>query len=149
MLNWSKIDTVLLDMDGTLLDLHYLCASKSYADQYGLPSGPDEFGGYHFVGGVRDARPPFAVWMEKHAGNENIVVRGTEFRAGEEAVKAGMGIGFVSQQTLSEEDDLIEVMDPSDDWFAPLWLVTHVDLHRTPKVQAVLDYLKRAGKLMT
>ncbi|MEI8704972.1 GMP/IMP nucleotidase [Pseudoalteromonas sp. B62] len=23
MLNWSKIDTVLLDMDGTLLDLHY------------------------------------------------------------------------------------------------------------------------------
>jgi len=23
MLNWSKIDTVLLDMDGTLLDLHF------------------------------------------------------------------------------------------------------------------------------
>ena len=23
MLNWAEIDTVLLDMDGTLLDLHY------------------------------------------------------------------------------------------------------------------------------
>jgi hypothetical protein len=27
-----------------------------------------------------------------------------------------------------------------------LWLVTHVDLHRTPKVQALLSYLKKAVK---
>lgn len=46
MLNWSQIDTVLLDMDGTLLDLHYdnhfwdSYLLDCYAQQHGL--NPDE-----------------------------------------------------------------------------------------------------------
>ena len=42
MFNWSKIDTVLLDMDGTLLDLHFdnhfwiEHLPKRYAEHYGL-----------------------------------------------------------------------------------------------------------------
>jgi DNA-binding transcriptional LysR family regulator len=37
---------------------------------------------------------------------------------------------------------LIEVMPSQKEWTAPLWLVTHVDLHRTTKVQAFLKFLK-------
>ena len=37
---------------------------------------------------------------------------------------------------------LIEVMPSAPDWSAPLWLVTHVDLHRTHKVQTFLSFLK-------
>ena len=33
-------------------------------------------------------------------------------------------------------------LTPRDEWTAPLWLVTHVDLHRTVKVQAFLKFLK-------
>ncbi len=42
MLNWSKIDTVLLDMDGTLLDLHFdnyfwlTVIPEQYALKHGL-----------------------------------------------------------------------------------------------------------------
>ena len=42
--------------------------------------------------------------------------------------------------------DLVQVLEPRDEWSAPVWLVTHVDLHRTPKVQSFLKFLKsRAG----
>lgn len=43
VLEWSRIDTVLLDMDGTLLDLHYdnhfwlHHVPQCYADKHGLP----------------------------------------------------------------------------------------------------------------
>lgn len=43
MLNWSQIETVLLDMDGTLLDLHFdnhfwlEHTPKAYADKHNLP----------------------------------------------------------------------------------------------------------------
>ena len=32
-------------------------------------------------------------------------------------------------------------MPPRPDWSVPLWLVTHVDQHRTPKVQAISQAL--------
>jgi putative hydrolase of the HAD superfamily len=43
LLNWHEIDTVLLDMDGTLLDLHYdnhfwqVYVPAKFAEQHGLP----------------------------------------------------------------------------------------------------------------
>jgi len=37
------------------------------------------------------------------------------------------------------------VMAPRPEWEAPLWIVTHVDLHRTVKVQAFLAHLKHAA----
>ena len=45
MINWSNIDTVLLDMDGTLLDLNYDlnfwldCLPMAYANKHHLPYG--------------------------------------------------------------------------------------------------------------
>lgn len=38
---------------------------------------------------------------------------------------------------------LSEVMAPRRDWAIPLWIVTHMDLHRTAKVQAFLKHLKQ------
>ena len=44
MLDWSRIDTVLLDMDGTLLDLHFdnhfwqTHLPRRYAEARGLPA---------------------------------------------------------------------------------------------------------------
>jgi DNA-binding transcriptional LysR family regulator len=37
---------------------------------------------------------------------------------------------------------MVEILPPLEDWRVPLWLVTHVDLHRTAKVQAFLKHLK-------
>ena len=58
------------------------------------------------------------------------------------AVAEGAGIGFLPWFQAEEVADLVQVMAPREDWGAPLWLVTHMDLHRTTKVQAFLTFLK-------
>ena len=60
----------------------------------------------------------------------------------EAAVIGGAGIGFLGTREAALHPDLVQVMPPREDWTAPLWLVTHVDLHRTAKVQAFLSHLK-------
>ncbi|MEM6731922.1 MAG: hypothetical protein AAF658_10220, partial [Myxococcota bacterium] len=52
----------------------------------------------------------------------------------------GAGIGFVLAQELKNNPELTEVIPRREEWSAPLWIVTHVDLFRTPKVQALLAY---------
>ncbi len=70
----------------------------------------------------------------------------------QDAVVAGAGIGFVVSQALAHHPELAEVVPRRDVWSAPLWIVTHVDLHRTTKVQSFLRFLKDqhqdAGVLM-
>ena len=60
-----------------------------------------------------------------------------------DAILAGAGIGFMSTWELSRHPDLVEVISSQDDWVGQLWLVTHVDLHRTTKVQTFLSFLKK------
>ena len=45
-----------------------------------------------------------------------------------------------------EDANLVEVMPPRPEWESALRIVTHVDLHRTRKVQAFLAHLKDAAK---
>jgi DNA-binding transcriptional LysR family regulator len=60
-------------------------------------------------------------------------------------LKAGLGLGFCNTHFAKENPDLVEVMPARPEWAAPLWIVTHVDLHRTLKVQSFLAHLKRAA----
>ncbi|MBS0574596.1 MAG: LysR family transcriptional regulator, partial [Proteobacteria bacterium] len=52
------------------------------------------------------------------------------------------GIGFAAVHHARDCDDLVEVLAPRPEWSSHLWLVTHVDLHRTVKVQKFLAHLK-------
>jgi DNA-binding transcriptional LysR family regulator len=62
------------------------------------------------------------------------------------AIRSGAGIGFVGYEEVVDDPDLIEVHPQLPEWDSALWLVTHVDLHRTPKVQALLKFLKDSAK---
>lgn len=124
-----------------------LYAARSYAAEHGLPEGPEDFAKHRFVG-VDDikARAPFARWMREHVPMESVVFRSGDVHAQRRAVIIGAGIGFVSRLQARDMDDLIEVMEPRAEWSAPLWLVTHMDLHRTIKVQTFLNFLKAQAR---
>ena len=62
------------------------------------------------------------------------------------AIRAGAGIGFLTAHEAQNDPDLIEIMPSRPEWEVPLWLVTHVDLHRTPKVQAFVAHIREAAK---
>ena len=57
-------------------------------------------------------------------------------------ILAGAGIGFMARWEAERQPNLVAVMEPLPEWAGPLWLVTHVDLHRTTKVQTFLKHLK-------
>ena len=46
----------------------------------------------------------------------------------------------------AKADGITCVLPPQEKWTAKFWLVTHVDLHRTHKVQTFLRFLKEKAK---
>ena len=122
-----------------------LFASREYLDRKGRPETDGDLAAHDFVGWDDGAaRAPAAVWMRTHLPPEVTVFRCTETFALRDAVIAGAGLGFLAACEASRHAELVEVMAPRDEWSVPLWLVTHVDLHRTTKVQAALSALKEA-----
>ena len=118
-------------------------ASSAYVAAYGKPSEPEDYAKHRFVGhDDRDNRAPYYVWLRDNVPESAVTFRCTDTRAAAGAVLAGAGIGFFSEATAAQYPDLVEVYPPRPEWAAPLWLVTHVDLHRTTKVQALLQFIK-------
>lgn len=124
-----------------------LFASKSYIERHGKPDGAEDFANHQFVGtDDEDSRAPFSRWLRENAPAEAVTFRCTNNFAIREAVKAGAGIGFMARWEAARLPDLVEIMEPLPEWSGKLWLVTHVDLHRTTKVQAFLTFLKEDAK---
>jgi DNA-binding transcriptional LysR family regulator len=124
-----------------------LYAAKSYVARYGQPKNETDLAGHRFVTTDNaDTRAPFHRWLRAQVPDTALTYLVTEPAAQEAAICAGAGIGFVSAYRAASNENLIEVTAPRPEWDAPLWLVTHVDLHRTIKVQAFLTMLKEAAK---
>jgi DNA-binding transcriptional LysR family regulator len=131
----------------SLMTMHNgLYAARSYIDQHGMPTSEDDLARHHFIGPESpDSRAPFYRWLRDKVPPEAISFRITEPAANLEALKAGLGLGFCNTHFARANLDLVEVFPARPEWSAPLWIVTHVDLHRTLKVQSFLAHLKRAA----
>lgn len=97
---------------------------------------------HRFVLPGPEGRPaPYMQWLGDRIAPENIAMISNDFTARRAAIEAGMGLGWL---TADNAGDLVEVM-VLPEWVSRFWLVTHVDLHRSPKVQAVLGALRGSG----
>jgi len=123
-----------------------LVASRSYVDRFGMLTG-DNVGEHRFIGTTEDTpRAPFFRWLNELVPDSSIYFRASSMVATKEAVVAGIGIGFVASWDQDRTDGLIEMLPPMEDWSAKIWLVTHMDLHRTAKVQSFVNHLKEEVK---
>lgn len=124
-----------------------LVASDAYIAEFGMPKDEADLANHWFAShDSSNNRAPFHTWMRNVVSDDRIVYRASDNRNLSEAVIAGAGIGFVSEFDMIGQDHLHEVIPCKPDWAAPIWLVTHVDLHRTAKVQAFLSHLKALAK---
>ncbi|MEP3844825.1 MAG: LysR family transcriptional regulator [Paracoccaceae bacterium] len=124
-----------------------LFASKRYVATHGCPETVEAFEGHQFVShDDENSRAPFTRWLRERVPESAVTFRSTDLRNLEYAVMAGAGIGFLPLLEARANPDLIEILHPLDHWAGALWLVTHVDLHRTPKVQTFLSFLKDRSK---
>ena len=118
-------------------------ASRDYVAQYGIPQGPEDYHKHRFIAADnRDSRAPYHKWLWATVPEESVTWRSTSGTAMEAALRAGAGIGGLPAAMGRNDPQLVEIHAPRPDWGSALWLVTHVDLHRTSKVQAVLRFLK-------
>jgi DNA-binding transcriptional LysR family regulator len=123
-----------------------LYASRSYIARHGMPLGETDLINHRFVGADSvDNRAPFYRWLRDAVPADCITYRVTEPAAAEAALRAGLGMGFHPVRNAASDPDLVEILPPRPEWDGPLWVVTHVDLHRTLKVQSFLAELKRAA----
>ena len=124
-----------------------LYASEGYVQKHGRPADETDFDGHLFIGDDNEqSRAPFNQWLRSTVPAQQIVFRIADNLLYRDAVRSGGGIGFMSKWDAERCDDVVEILPPRQDWSAPFWLVTHVDLHRTTKVQTFLRFLKDEAK---
>ena len=123
-----------------------LYAARSYVARYGLPVSVADFARHRFITtDAADSRAPFHIWLRQNVPPECLTFRFTEAAASQAALHAGAGIGFHPAYLAEADPDLVEVLPPRPEWDSPLWIVSHVDLHRTLKVQSFIAALKSAA----
>ena len=117
-----------------------LYAAPAYVAAHGLPEGPGELARHRCVGPDRPDTPvPFLRWIAAQVPASALVFRGSDLATLERAVLDGAGVGFLPPW---KAEGMVAVLPARPEWDARLWLVSHVDLHRSVKVQATLAHLK-------
>jgi DNA-binding transcriptional LysR family regulator len=120
-----------------------LYAHASYVANYGVPQSRDDFRNHRFVCWEQDKTPfPFTGWLRQNVPETSKTLISANQGIADQALFAGMGIGFHPEIYAQKRAYLVQVLARQPDWVVPLWLVTHTDLHRSAKVQALLKFIK-------
>lgn len=121
-----------------------LYARRAYVEAHGRPEAAGDLAGHALIGDDTRRHLP-SRWLDALVPEATFSFTSRDPRQHRRAIVAGMGIGFMPVQVAEAEADLVQVLPPRAAWDLPFWLVTHVDLHWTAKVQAVLAALKTVG----
>ncbi|MBV6657319.1 MAG: LysR family transcriptional regulator [Devosiaceae bacterium] len=120
-------------------------AAPSYIERHGAPMGFDDLSGHQVIGTDASApNTPYLQWLRDEVPSSAISFRTNSVLTMWEAVAAGLGVGFHPVES-ADAKGLVSVGQPRADWHETIWAVTHVDLHRTAKVQAFVKAIK-AGR---
>lgn len=119
-----------------------LYAHRDYIAKHGRPKSQDDLAGHAIIGGDEGTLAlPFLDWMKKVTKPEQVIFTSSNQRIKFQAVLAGLGLGFFPEHQTHQHPELVEVIAPRPEWDIQFWLVTHVDLHRSTKVQAFVSAL--------
>jgi DNA-binding transcriptional LysR family regulator len=123
-----------------------LYAHASYLARNGMPEDTTDFTGHTFLlPQFQQERLPFGAWFNEHVRPEMVALSSRDIGVMGEAVCAGVGLGVLGDAEARARGNLHPVLPANPAWSVVGWLVTHVDLHRTEKVQAMLKCIKDNG----
>lgn len=120
-----------------------LYAHDSYLKRRGPADIHNGFEGHAFV--LPDLpleRLPFGTWIQDNVDPKAVALKSHDIGVIERAVYSGIGLGFLSDAEAQKHDNLRLILPATPDWTITGWLITHVDLHRTEKVQAMLSCIR-------
>jgi DNA-binding transcriptional LysR family regulator len=121
------------------------CAHQDYLRRRGVPRQPSDLLAHELIGGDRDdatlrgfAARGLAVERKDFAfrSDDLIVVW--------QAVRAGLGIGFVSEHQLRLDPAVHVVLPKVRIEPLPVWLAVHKEIRTSQRIRAVYDFLSDA-----
>ncbi|RMB08078.1 LysR family transcriptional regulator [Eilatimonas milleporae] len=104
---------------------------------YGPGPDADRFAGP----GAHTPPTPYFAWAAENIPADRVCLTSDSIAALWQAVRSGTVAGFMPA-AMAAGTGLVELAPPRDDWDEPVWAVTHVDLHRSARVQAFIRAVK-------
>jgi DNA-binding transcriptional LysR family regulator len=120
-------------------------AHRDYLRRRGTPRQPQDLLKHDLVGGDRDE-----AILKGMAGfglpvtRESFAFRCDDLIAYWEAVRAGLGIGFVSDYLAATDKNVLPVLPMIKVPPIPIWLTVHREIRTSRRIRAVYDYLAKA-----
>ncbi|HEY9096627.1 MAG TPA: LysR substrate-binding domain-containing protein, partial [Hydrogenophaga sp.] len=120
------------------------CAHRDYLARRGTPKLAQDLLQHDLVGNDRtDAiRQGFAA-MGYPVPPEQFGFRTDDLIAYWQAVRAGLGVGFVASYQLYEDPNVVPVLPDLAIPDLPVWLVVHREIRSSRRIRAVYDFLAR------
>lgn len=121
------------------------CAHRDYLRRRGVPRQPGELAGHELVGLDRDdsiLRGFEAMGLP--CAREQFAFRSDDLNAYWQAVRAGLGIGFVANYMLRTDPEVEPLLPMLDIPTLPVWLVVHREIRSNRRIRAAYDFLARA-----
>lgn len=118
-----------------------LCGHKSYFEKCHTPVSTDDLSNHRFVG-IRAPTGAVDVCEVFGVRRETVAVSTNDPSIALSAVEAGIGLGMIANVDIDKRPDLFGVLPSAKPRQAEVWIVTHVDLHRSRMVRTFLSYLR-------
>lgn len=123
-----------------------LYATRAYIERNGRPRSPADLDRHTTVGFIEAmTNHNAASWLRRHAPNARICAEAGNIPSIFLAVKSGACLAPLPAPLGDGDDELQCVLGPVAELSYPMYLLTHRDLRRVPRINAFFDYC--AGKL--
>jgi len=116
--------------------------SRAYAAARGVPRCVQEIAEHVFIGtDVVQHSGPVAAWATANIPDAAIGLRPSSVSAMFAAIRAGLGVGLMSDFVAAGDPELLRCFDIGIEPPYEIWLLAHERRRNAPQVRAVLDYL--------
>ncbi|WP_298212967.1 LysR family transcriptional regulator [Acidovorax sp.] len=118
------------------------CAHRSYLRRKGAPQQPPDLLQHELIGSDRNEAiaQGFAA-MGYPVSRQHFALRTDDLIAHWEAVRAGLGIGFVARYLLRQDPEVVPVLPMLPLPELPIWLTVHREIRTSRRIRAVYDFL--------
>jgi DNA-binding transcriptional LysR family regulator len=126
-------------------------ASRSYVKRNGRPRNPEDIRSHciiEFTGEI--ASLAAARWLPSKAPQARISGQASNVASVLLAVKSGGGLALLPSPLADLDQDLVRVIGPIPEVDYPIYLLTHRDLRKIPRIASFFDYcLSRLRPVLT
>ena len=119
-----------------------LYASRSYVKLHGQPDEPAAINRHaiiEFDGDIKEHHA--AKWLRSFAPDPRVAGRCSSILGLLIAVASGAGIAPLPLPLAARDPDLVRLLGPLPGLFSPIYLLTHPDLRRAPRISAFFEYI--------